>query len=271
MPTFFLKADIQNYQPQNIADTNWILTNYGVNENLKLFRSYTPRPVSRAFMGVDDKYCKNPTLFAKNLTSQSIVASLCNSIIKEAMYGKFLGIYLSFSQSCDATFLAESLSKRLPQDLSLFVNVLHLSFVPPRCTPVLAPSFERGYANQLTSFCEKNAGKKLAVELCPEAVLFTLPDLDQSPTHLAAPFVPSLCEQKGSTIFYDKVHLCRYATLWQDAKPAVCLFDTAETYLNKWSLVQNTPEISFVLIDYAVTAPLFDPLLHDLFCAVQTS
>jgi hypothetical protein len=49
----------------------------------------------------------------------------------------------------------------------------------------------------LTSFCEKNAGKKLAVELCPEAVLFTLPDLDQSPPILRAPFVPSLCEQKG--------------------------------------------------------------------------
>ncbi len=96
-------------------DVNWILTNYGVNDALKLFRSYTPRPVSQAFMGIDDKYCKNPALFTKNLTSQSLVGSLCNSIIKEAMHGKFSGIYLSFSQSCDATFLAESLSKRLPR------------------------------------------------------------------------------------------------------------------------------------------------------------
>lgn len=265
MPSFFIKSDIQNYQPQHISDTSWILTNYGVNENLRLFRSYAPRPLSKALMGIDDKYCKNPSLFSKNQMSQSLILSLCNSIIKEALHYKFSGVYLAFSQGCDATKLAEILSKRLPQDMLLLIDVQHLTHVPQRCIPVLSPNFEKGFSNQITSFCQKNKGLKLAVDLNPAATVFTLPDLEQNPTRLTASFAPQLCEQKGSTVFSDKIHQCMYATFWQDTKPAICLFDTAKTYLDKLYFVSSTPEISFILIDYALTVPLFDPYLHDLF------
>ena len=256
MATYYLKTDIQNYDPVLAANATWMITNYGINEHARLFRSYTPRPMPGCIMAVGDQFSKNNELAAKKLQNQAIAHALSQSIIKEALHYKYAGVYLSFSHPCDLTVLAHALLKQAGRNIRLLFNANQVSRCPSGIGLVLCPNFDRGFQAQVTSFCGKNKETPLCIEIDLSAYLFPLPDLSKSPSRLVCSYAPELCSNKGASFFYDSAHLCHYATFMQDDNPSICLFDTPKTFLEKMAYIKNTTQISATIIDYDGAAGL---------------
>lgn len=232
MSKLFLLCDARDYESVREAGAVPAVQNYGVNEYLRLYRSFSPRPLPGAVMVISDKPAQNSEALKKNLQNSAACSHLLKSVTREYYTGRYSGVFFDFSPGLPLATLASLFLKKGPKNYKLYWSSEDLEQSDPPGFPVHLFTTDRSVKEQLRFLTKDNRTlSRDCFLLSPIDLLLPLPDLDSSRSRGFLGAAYETARKMGSTVFSDPLRQCHYFTFLKDQKPMICLFDTKDSFL----------------------------------------
>lgn len=164
-------------------------------------------------------------------------SALADQLVRECLRLDFSGVLLALppvpTTPCAA--LAETVAQRCAaKRLNAYLPMTYASFAPEARLLVPGMIAAGSFFEYLHALCQKHGRAQLALELCCEALDFSMP-VDHTPgKYLPPDALHSLLDATGAMTFYSSVLCCNYFT-YADAQGQThfVVFDTAESLRSK--------------------------------------